>query len=223
MIAGVQFVRVTLEVANPDVDELVLRYGTEDAIVPQNMNADDYVNDLVARAPRVIAGKPITWTLAVGSPVIMPAVAAKHHFGNWDIPLTGTMAGLTGQGSVEGTHAYEKRRLTQLWGGFETMTRTEAGADSIPNGYRNLPKIAPPRVPHVLVEALDALMQPNGDTYRPWAVFAWERDLSARPRKAAPAALEGISEATFRRMVDEAVNARMDALTAPAAGGKRTA
>ena len=176
---GASFVRVTLEKAM-DVDELVLRYGTEDATVPMQMESDEYVNNVDRPRPRVIPGKPITWTLSMGNPVIMPSVAAMNYFGNWDIPDNGAIPGFAGEGKVEVTWAYEKRRLAMLWGGYGTMTRTEAGLDNVVRGYMNLPKNATPPIPRVAIEMLNSNMQGTGIVYDPWAKFKWESELSAR-------------------------------------------
>lgn len=174
-----QFVRVTLD-KPAEVDELVLRYGTDEATVPQTMQSEDYVNDVARPTPRIIPGKPITWTLAMGAPVVMPSVAAMHYFGNWEIPDNGAIAGYAGEGKVEVSYGYEKRRVAMLWGGYTTMTRTEAGLDNVQGGYRNLPKTGTPPIPVVSIEMLSSNMQPTGEVYRPWAKFKWESELSAR-------------------------------------------
>ncbi len=208
---AITHVRVTLD-KPAEVDVLVLRYGTEDATLPQQMVTDDYVNDVSRAMPRVIPGKPITWSLAMGEPVVMPAVAAMHYFGNWDIPEAGAIPGYAGEGKVEVSYNYEKRRVGRLWGDYGTMTRSEAGGDGRPRGYQNLPRVKAPPVPHVTIELLDANFAPTGMTYRPHERFRWDKDLSKQQAIGAPQAVQGFSHADMSAMVERMVAERLDEL-----------
>ena len=193
-----QFVRVTLESA-AEVDELVLRYGTEEATVPQQMMTEEYANNVNLTPPRIVPGKPITWTLKMGEPIVMPSVAAMHYFGNWEIPDNGSIPGFAGEGKVEVSYGYEKRRLASLWGGYATMTRSEAGQDNVMRGYMNLPKVACPPIPHVSIEMLDSNMVPNGIKFRPWDKWKWETELSTR-RVAKAAAQPNLISVTVEQL-----------------------
>jgi hypothetical protein len=214
-------VRVTLEKPMA-VDRLVLRFGTEEATLPQQMQNDgDYVNDVTRPAPRIVPGKPITWTLALGEPIVMPVHAAKHIFGNWDIPDHGSIPGYMGAGAVEVSYGYERRRVASYWGDYGTMTRGEAGTLSVPNGYRNLPKVKAPPIPHVVIEQLDASFQPiEGTEYRPWQKFRWQDDLSKQQplSQGAPQQLiAGLSEEAIAKLISAEVDKRIRAMKGTAA------
>lgn len=221
-------VRVTLErqfFAEAD-RVLSLPYGHEDAIIPAEMDQGDYINDLTQRAPKVIPGKPITyelgWSDEESRTVAMPEAVAKHYFGNWDIPehgLQGTRS------NYEMTRGYEKTRLALLWGGYKTLSRREAGLDAVPNGYRNLPKIAPPNIPHVVVHRLDSALRlvPNF-AWRPWDVFDWNADvvpLTTEGIRDATPGLITVSEADLSRMIAEAVAEQMKQTNMSAAHAQR--
>ena len=204
-------VRVTLDKA-AEVPSLVLRYGTDEATLPQQMASDDYVNDVTRAMPRIIPGKPITWELSLETPIVMPAIAAMHYFGNWDIPDNGAIPGYNGEGKVEVSYSYEKRRVGRLWGDYGTMTRSEAGGDGRPRGYQNLPKIRIPPVPHVTLEMLDANMLGTGVLYRPHEKFRWELDLSKQRPMTAPEPVQSFTQADMAAMVERMVGERLEAM-----------
>lgn len=224
------FVRVTLE--KPWLDDpkrvITMRFGTSDAVIPAEMQRDDYQNDLTRPAPRVIPGKPIHYHLSfepvkyrcsdcgeidVESVCVMPTDAAMNFFGYWDLPDPAP-AGTP----PEMTRTYEKGRVARYWGDYKKRPRNL----NVPNDWRNLDKIAAPAVPHVLIQRLDAMMRlaPNTD-YRPWEAFAWEKDCVEDVwTKHEESKIVFASEADFNTKVAEAVAAALAARKAQPAGAR---
>lgn len=207
-------VRVTLE-APALWDPIIMRFGTDEATLPAVMQDDEYVMDVSRPLPKVVKGKPITYALRVTEPCVMPIAAAMMYFGNWEIPEQGT----EGSQDQEMIHGHERMRVARMWGDYHRATRSEAGLDGVPNGWRNLPKVAIPDCPHVRIEKLDANFQPiEGFVFRPHERYKWEADLqrvAPRPAAAATPGLITMTEAQLQAFIAQAVDARLDAATAP--------
>lgn len=173
-----EMIRVTLnepylpDTLRPEGRPVSLRYGTTEAIIPDAMNSDSYVIDMRTNQPRIISGEPILYVLNYGDEqlrsTIMPEAAAKHYFGNWDI-----VDPAPPQSDSEKTKPYEKMRLTALWGDYKKRPRDR----NVGNDWRALERIAPPVVPHVLLEKIGSNLQPvAGFAWDPWAQYAWDLD-----------------------------------------------
>lgn len=210
-------IRVTLtapylpDTLRPEGRELSMRYGTSDAILPDAMNSEDYVIDMRTRQPKIIPGSPILYVLKYEDEnmrsTIMPEAAAKHYFGNWDIADPAPP-----QTDTEKTKPYEKMRLTTLWGDYKKRPRDR----NVGNDWRSLDKIAPPVVPHVVLEKIGNNLQPvAGFAWDPWTEYAWDmdcvenvwdqfgrrRDMDLAPQTQAAQTVQGFSEAQMVEMM----------------------
>ncbi len=188
MTEGVaRFARVTMlepykDMEGMELAQVVLRYGYE----PARMVSGSYYGESVpiserawedgtGRPPKFIHGKPIEWAMRWDDPeyrsVITPDYVAHHYFGDWTIPVSQVQS----YNEPERTYTAEKRRIATVWGGYLMEQRDR----NIGNHWRSLRKIAPPRVPRVLIEPLDSGQRAiPGQAFDPWKHFAWEKDCS---------------------------------------------
>lgn len=198
-----RFVRITLEreyvnEAGESQRILSLRYGTEPAVrlgeyvpdpaggeaVPVSARAM-FAQERAGAPAQFVRGKPILyqfdWSREDGRAAIVPDYVAMSYFGDWTVA-----AGQEMLGNAERTHPAEKRRVAQLWHDY----KREARNPNVPNHWRNLKKIAPPCVPHVVIHLLDSAYRvvPNFE-YRPWEHFKWEQDCIKVAPEAAPVGL----------------------------------
>lgn len=233
-----RFVRITLE--RQYVNEggepqhvISLRYGTEPAVRVGEYVADPGGGEAVPVSGRAmfgqerqgapaqfLPGKPIiyemNWSREDGRCAIVPDYVAMNYFGDWTIHSGQAMS------TPERTHPAEKRRVAALWHDYKREQRNA----NIPNHWRNLKKIAPPCVPHVVIHLLDSAYRsiPNFE-YRPWDHFKWEQDcikLAPEPMAAPvgmvmPNGMPFDMSALIQQMVEEQVAA---ALAKPTASRK---
>lgn len=178
--ADERFVKVVLEkpwVYGKPKGSLQVRFGTSPAT--KNLNYDAR---RPSSGPVYWPGKPIFYP-ADGPAVagdaereswIMPLLAAKQVFGDWDAPLEEAQDGIPGH-----TLATERERVAQVWFGYKICNG---------DGTMHPPvvRIGLPAVPFVAIYPLDSrnrVLKEGGKEVciRPWDIFDFGVSLDALP------------------------------------------
>lgn len=179
--ADQQFVKVVLEKAwvyGKPKGTLQIRYGTSPAT--KNLNYDARVP---SKGPVYWPGKPIYYPAdepaVAGDPernsFIMPLLAAKQVFGDWDAPEEDDPLGIPGH-----TRAAERERVAQVWFGYKIC-------DGDGTMHPPVIRIGLPAVPFVAIYPLDSRNRPvKGDdgkqvVIRPWDLYDFGASLDALP------------------------------------------
>lgn len=175
-----RFVKVVLEkpwVYGKPKGTLQIRYGTSPAT--KNLNYDAR---RPAAGPVYWPGKPIMYPsdepAVAGDPeknsFIMPLLAAKQVFGDWDAPLEEALDGIPGH-----TLAAERERVSQVWYGYKIC-------DGDGTMHPPVIRIGLPAVPFVAIYPLDSrnrAMKLDGKeiVIRPWELFDFGVALDSLP------------------------------------------
>lgn len=176
-----QLVKVVLEkpwiYGKKPQGSLQIRFGTSNAT--KNLNYDARVP---SKGPVYWPGKPIMYPedgpAVAGDPernsFIMPLLAAKQVFGDWDAPEEDTPQGIPGH-----TRSVERERVAQVWFGYKIK-------DGDGTMHPPIVRIGLPAVPFVAIYPLDSrnrTMKVDGKevVIRPWDVFDFGAALDALP------------------------------------------
>jgi hypothetical protein len=145
---------------------------------------------------------------------LVPIGIAKIQFGDWDIRPGGRSPI-----NPRCTYEAERNRVAMNWGGYELFPYVRRGASG--TIMADTRKIAPPKVPKVIIQEIDQRGNVIGEIFDPWQFYRWEEAVDrqaaaeARRRQAdegfapVPAPAPVASAVDFEAMVEAAVNKRL--------------